>query len=543
MALANLRRYNDAASVTRQLIAGAVEASLQHVVCRESTNLNLFQARRTLSHSVGRTDEVPRCWESERMVVRFRRCRPRRLRLAVFAGLLAAGASARAEQTPAPQLFVTGAVPDASGETITISGGNFGTRPFVTLDLVPLEIRAAIDTLIVAAAPVGAAPAAEYLLTVSRGPAASENASFQVTLGAAGPSRPDAAKGLQPGRNARGTPEPSNPGAGALPPLTAVNGPAAQVGDRVFSMEEVDREWRRSDPSSYMRLTRQIYDLRRRTVETMVTDELLAREAAARGVNVEALLAEEVPRHIVAMPDSAVISLYQSLGDNTRGATFDQMRPALRAWLERHSEPELAKLNFIEELKKVSTRAKILLETPRVQIERAAQDVALGPEAALVEIVAFGDFQSAEYARFAQVFSRVRDTFGDRIRFVFKNLPVLGPQSVAAAEAALCANAQGRFWAYHDALVAPGVVDAARITKSATAVGLKRDAFTGCVERREYRDVIRSALDEADRYGIGSSPSFLVNGRLAPPPPPFLAAFDYFKLLIEEELGRLSASR
>jgi hypothetical protein len=41
MALANLRRYNDAASVKRQLIAGAVKASLRHVVRRESTNLKL----------------------------------------------------------------------------------------------------------------------------------------------------------------------------------------------------------------------------------------------------------------------------------------------------------------------------------------------------------------------------------------------------------------------------------------------------------------------------------------------------------------------
>ena len=74
------------------------------------------------------------------------------LRLAVFAALLAAGASAEAEQAPAPPLFVTGAVPDASAETLTISGGNFGTHPFVTLDLLPLEIRAAIDTMIVAVA-------------------------------------------------------------------------------------------------------------------------------------------------------------------------------------------------------------------------------------------------------------------------------------------------------------------------------------------------------------------------------------------------------
>ena len=45
------------------------------------------------------------------------------------------------------------------------------------------------------------------------------------------------------------------------------------------------------------------------------------------------------------------------------------------------------------------------------------------------------------------------------------------------------------------------------------------------------------ALEEAKRYGLQRSPSFLINGRLAPDPPPFLPPFDFFKRLIEEELG------
>ena len=43
------------------------------------------------------------------------------------------------------------------------------------------------------------------------------------------------------------------------------------------------------------------------------------------------------------MPDSAVASLFLSMGDNVRGATLDQMRPALRAWLERHRNPNSLK--------------------------------------------------------------------------------------------------------------------------------------------------------------------------------------------------------
>jgi protein-disulfide isomerase len=453
-----------------------------------------------------------------------------RTALALVFGLAMAAVSATAQQA-APQLFVTSAAPDVGGETISIAGGNFGPRPFVTLDMVPLPIRVAIDTQIIAEAPVKVMPPREYLLTVSRGPSAVENGSFQLTLGVVEPKR---------------TPAPTDSRGNATAFSAAGDESAAQVGDRVITLAELDREWQRTDPASYVGLSRRLYDLRRRVADTLITDELLAREAAARGVTAEALLKEEVPKRVVPMPDSAVTSLYQGLGDSTRGATLDQMRPAIREWLARNTEPELAKMSYIEELKKVSTRAEMFLVAPRVQVERSAQDATLGPTTApgeIVEIVVFGDFQSTEYARLAQAFGSVRDTFGDRIRFVFKHLPALGPESLTAAEAAQCANAQGRFWPYHDAMLAqPGTLSA-RLKQSATVAGLDRSAFDACVDRGEYRSVIRQALDEAERYDIQASPSFLFNGRLAPAPPPFLSPFDFFKRSIEEELGRLAGGR
>ena len=281
-------------------------------------------------------------------------------------------------------------------------------------------------------------------------------------------------------------------------------------------------------------------DARLRIGDRIITEELLAREAKARGVDVKALLAEEVPKRAVPMAESAVVSLFQSLGAGTRGAALDQMRPALRAWLARHTEPELAKANFVEELKKVSTRVEVLLEAPRVQIERTTQDIALGPDTAEVDILVFGDFRNAEYARLAQVFSKVRETFGARVRFVFKNRPALGPESIAAAEAALCANAQNRFWPYHDALVAASGVS---IKEAGARAGLDSAAFSSCVEHRDFRDAVGTAIATADRYGIEAIPSVMVNGSLAPSSPPFLAAYEYFKLLIEQELARVAVAR
>jgi protein-disulfide isomerase len=482
-----------------------------------------------------------------------------KISLALVLGLATAAVPATARQQPGPQVMVAGAVPDASGETLTITGGNFRNRPFVTLDLVPLTVQFATDGQIIAVAPVRLMPPGKYLLTVSCGPSASDSASLQITLGEPKPEAPRPAGGVpvgpsfppplastpsSSGGRAEALAQAGSSGVGQAPWSAAGDEPAAKVGDRVITVAEVDRELGRTDPGAYVGLGRRLFDLRRRVADKMVADELLAREAAARGLTTEALLEQEIPTRVVAMPESAVISLYEGLGDNTRGATLEQMRPALRAWLERVTEPELARMTYVEELMKVSTRAEIFLVPPRVQVERAAQDASLGPATAAIEIVAFGDFQSTHYARFAQAFGKVRETFGDRIRLVFKNLPVLGPDSIAAAEAAQCAHAQGRFWPYHDALVAqPGLLLASRLKQSASDVGLNRGAFDACVDRGEFRGVIRDALDEAARYDLRSSPSFLVNGRLAPEPPAFLPPFEFFTRVIEEELLMQSKGR
>ena len=110
-------------------------------------------------------------------------CGPARVSgFAVGVVLTAFSASA---QPAGAQLVVTAAAPGDSGDTLTITGQNFGTRPFVTLDLIPLPLRLATDTELIASAPIGDMPAREYLLTVSRGPAPQDTGSFQFEIGRA----------------------------------------------------------------------------------------------------------------------------------------------------------------------------------------------------------------------------------------------------------------------------------------------------------------------------------------------------------------------
>ena len=440
--------------------------------------------------------------------------------------LSATGAAVYAQPPSAPAVVIESAVPDASAGTLTIAGSGFGSRPFVTLDLVPLNVQLALDQRIIASAPVGMIPPGTYVLTVARGPQGAESASTDVVIGDSPPSG-----GATPARVA----EPGS-GSGSLPgPSDA----AARVGDRTFTVADLDREWQRRDPAGYLSASRLLYEARSRAAADLVNNELLAREASSRGITVDALLKEELPKRVIALPDTAVSALYQSLGDRTRGATLDQLRPALRAWLARKVEPDLAKMTYIEELTKVSTAAETLLVAPKVDVEQHADDPSLGPATAAVDVVMFGDFQSPTYSRFALTLPRVRDMFGGRVRFVFKHFPANDPASIAAAEAAACANLQGKFWEFHDALLGQaGALDVARFKRVGSDIALDRQRFDQCVDREETRDRIAAALEETRRYDLPGTASLLVNGRLAPPPPPFLPTLEFFKRLVEEELQR-----
>ena len=440
----------------------------------------------------------------------------------------------------APAVIVS-AEADPSSGTLTIAGSGFGTRPFVTLDLVPLNLNLALDQRIIAVVPVSMIPPGSYLLTVTRGQGAGESASFDVRIGPAPDSK------ASTGSGAGLAPSTSNPPASPVPggppaPGAALPGgsdAAARVGDTTITVADVDREWQRTDPVGYLAASRQLYDARRRLVTDMVNNQLLSREAASRGLTVDALLKEELPKRTVPLPDTALTALYQSLGDRSRGATLDQLRPALREWLARKVEPELAKMAYIEELTKVSTRADTLLTPPQVVVEHAADDPSIGPATAPVEVVMFGDFQNPAYARIAQAVPRVRDLFGARVRFVFKHFPANDAASIAAAEAAACANLQGKFWAFHDTLLGQaGALDVTRFKSVASTVGIDRPSFDTCVDREQTRDRIGFALEETRRYDLPGSGSLLVNGRLAPEPPAFLPTFEYLKRLVEEELAR-----
>ena len=135
---------------------------------------------------------------------------------------------------------------------------------------------------------------------------------------------------------------------------------------------------------------------------------------------------------------------------------------------------------------------------------------ARGPENAAITIVEFADFQCPFCKTFFdQTQPLVFATYGDKVRYVFRDFPIpqLHPQAEKAAEGGRCAFEQGKFWEYHDRLFQnQGALDVPGLKASALALGLNTTAFNSCLDSGKYASAIQTSYKEGVSYGVAGRP-------------------------------------
>ncbi len=138
-----------------------------------------------------------------------------------------------------------------------------------------------------------------------------------------------------------------------------------------------------------------------------------------------------------------------------------------------------------------------------------------GPADAKVTVVEFSDFQCPYCARAAQVARDLKKKYPTQVRFVFRQYPLSFHQNAQkASEAALAANAQGKFWAYHDKLFenqqALGLTD---LKRYAADVGLNAAAVDSALESSQYAEAVKADVALGDKVYVQGTPTLFVNGK------------------------------
>ncbi len=157
-----------------------------------------------------------------------------------------------------------------------------------------------------------------------------------------------------------------------------------------------------------------------------------------------------------------------------------------------------------------------------------------------VVVIEFGDFNCSFCKRFHdQTLQPLIDTYGDRVRFAYRDYPILAESSLTAAMASHCAAEQGDFWEYHS-LLYDNVGNFSRdsLIGFAGALNLDTAAFTTCLDEERYRDDVIADYREAEGLGIRGTPAFFINGR----PISGAQPYEVFAGIIDEELAAVDAA-
>ena len=149
-----------------------------------------------------------------------------------------------------------------------------------------------------------------------------------------------------------------------------------------------------------------------------------------------------------------------------------------------------------------------------------------GPANAPVTIVEFSDFECGHCKLAWEGLKQALPIYGDQVQVRFHHFPLDGAcnpvmpaggghkYACLAAMAAECADAQGKFWQYHDTLFEhQPMFTREDLIRYAEDLGLERDQFVACLDSDAPRAAIRQDVASGSKLGIDSTPTLYLNGR------------------------------
>ena len=154
---------------------------------------------------------------------------------------------------------------------------------------------------------------------------------------------------------------------------------------------------------------------------------------------------------------------------------------------------------------------------------------------ASITITEYSDFQCPDCREAESSIKQVLKRYGDRVRLVYMDFPLSYHQhAMEAAMAARCADEQGQFWAYHDALFEnPSGLSAPALKTVATQLGLDRASFDTCLDEHKYQSAVVADRSQGEAAGADGTPYFFVDGVPMSGDQPVSA----FESVIDQKLG------
>ena len=143
----------------------------------------------------------------------------------------------------------------------------------------------------------------------------------------------------------------------------------------------------------------------------------------------------------------------------------------------------------------------------------------MGDFNAPITVLEWGDYQCTFCYKFHQnTLDVINEDFikTGKVKLIFKDFPLNGPDSLLAAEASYCAQDQKKYWQYHDELYRnwegerTGWITRESLDEFGNTVNLNLDEFNTCLDEHKYQSKVISLNEFGKEVGIDATPSFLV---------------------------------
>lgn len=210
---------------------------------------------------------------------------------------------------------------------------------------------------------------------------------------------------------------------------------------------------------------------------------------------------------VTALGVGLLAALPTASAQSFNGQEQNEIRAIVRDYLVNNPDVLEEALDALEERARAERANRIANDS---------RDFAIGPANAPIQIVEFYDYR-CPYCHSALDWVTDLTRARDDVRVVFKELPVLGPESLEAARAALASMPQGRYMQFHRGLMGfRGDLTSARIDEIARQAGVDVPRMRRAMDSADITDHLQDNHALAYDSGVTGTPGFFINGELIP---------------------------
>ncbi len=278
-------------------------------------------------------------------------------------------------------------------------------------------------------------------------------------------------------------------------------------------------------------LDKKRFTIRQQGAEQVAIQAMVKEEATKAGQTEEVWLKAAIDGNIKMPTDEEIAKVFaENKAQMPPGSTIESMRTQIIGFLTQDQKRSLAGKTF-EDLKK-KANFELLIQEPRIQVD--AVGPSKGATDAKVTIVEFSDFQCPYCSRAEPAVDEVMQKYPGKVRVVFRHFPLsFHEKAPKAAEAAACAEEQGKFWEYHKTLFAnQGKLDVPDLKEHAKTLGLDTTKFEACLDGSKMKAKVDGDTAAGAKVGVNGTPAFFINGVMLSGAQPF----SEFEKIINQEL-------